>query len=122
VVAAAGAVGLTAALSACGDAGGGTAASGTVLGKTTEIPEGGGKVFKDQRVVVTQPTAGEFKAFSAICTHQGCTVADVSGGTINCACHNSTFDITDGSVKGGPAPTALPGTRITVQGGSITVA
>ena len=68
------------------------------------IPVGGGKIFADQKVVVTQPTSGEFKAFSAVCTHQSCVVADVSGGTINCACHGSKFDITTGAVKNGPPP------------------
>ncbi|MFC9223378.1 Rieske (2Fe-2S) protein [Streptomyces hygroscopicus] len=92
---------------------------GMELAKTSQIPEGGGMVFKDHKVVVTQPTAGEFKAFSAICTHAGCSVGDVSGGTINCPCHQSKFDITDGSVKGGPARKPLPGAQITVRGSSI---
>ena len=51
---------------------------GSVIASTADIPEGGGTVFGDQKVVVTQPEAGEFKAFSAICTHQGCTVGDVT--------------------------------------------
>ncbi|WP_425424152.1 Rieske (2Fe-2S) protein [Streptomyces longwoodensis] len=80
---------------------------------------GGGKVFADRKVVVTQPAQGEFKAFSAICTHQGCTVATVAGGTINCPCHGSEFRIEDGSVARGPASRPLPAERITVQGDSI---
>ncbi|GAA2303247.1 MULTISPECIES: Rieske (2Fe-2S) protein [Streptomyces] len=102
-----------------GKSGGG---DGMELAKTSQIPEGGGMVFKDHKVVVTQPKAGDFKAFSSICTHQGCSVGDVSGGTINCPCHQSKFDITDGSVKGGPAQKPLPGAQIKVQGSSIWMA
>ncbi|MCL7376543.1 Rieske (2Fe-2S) protein [Streptomyces sp. 35G-GA-8] len=93
-----------------------------VLAKTSEIPEGGGKVFADQGVVVTQPTAGEFKAFSSKCTHQGCAVKDISDGSIHCPCHGSRFSVADGSVKAGPATQPLPATPITVAGDSITLA
>jgi nitrite reductase/ring-hydroxylating ferredoxin subunit len=106
-MAAAGAAGLTVALAGCGsgdgDGDGGEASSGTVLGATSEIPEGGGKVFADAGVVVTQPKAGEFKAFSSKCTHQGCAVKDIRDGLIICPCHDSHFSATDGSVKKGPA-------------------
>ncbi|MEU9644485.1 Rieske (2Fe-2S) protein [Streptomyces sp. NPDC048188] len=139
VVAAASAAGLTAVLAACSgsdddassdtgaapgsasrDAGG--EGAGAALATTADIPEGGGKVFPDQKVVVTQPAAGEFKAFSATCTHQGCAVKSVSDGIINCPCHNSSFSITDGSVQGGPAPKPLPAVQITVSGDSIRLA
>ncbi|MFD3518302.1 Rieske (2Fe-2S) protein [Streptomyces sp. NPDC058657] len=92
------------------------------LAATSEIPVGGGKVFKDAKVVVTQPEAGSFKAFSAVCTHQGCSVAEVSGGTINCRCHGSKFKVSDGSVAGGPAPQPLPPRAITVESSSIRLA
>jgi Rieske Fe-S protein len=139
VVAAAGAAGLAIALTACGgsdgDPSGSTAESsaaagasagagagagaGTELAKTSDIPEGGGKVFEAQGVVVTQPTAGEFKAFSSKCTHLGCAVKDISDGTITCPCHQSKFSATDGSVQSGPAPQPLPAKSITVEGDSI---
>ncbi|MET9367127.1 Rieske (2Fe-2S) protein [Streptomyces griseoflavus] len=143
VVAAAGAAGLAVALTACGgsdddassspvesgtsggapdDGGGGGAAGGAPLARTADIPEGGGKVFADRKVVVTQPSAGEFKAFSATCTHQGCAVKSVADGVINCPCHNSDFSITDGSVRGGPATKPLPAVEITVSGDSISLA
>ncbi|KOG87113.1 Rieske (2Fe-2S) protein [Streptomyces varsoviensis] len=92
---------------------------GQALAKTSEIPQGGGKVFKDRKVVVTQPVKGQFKAFSAVCTHQGCLVRDVSNGTINCPCHGSKYSVEDGSVRHGPATKPLPATRISVQGDSV---
>ncbi|MFJ9177548.1 Rieske (2Fe-2S) protein [Streptomyces sp. NPDC102360] len=92
------------------------------LTKTSAIPVGGGKVFPAEKVVVTQPAKGDFKAFSAVCTHQGCTVKDVSGGTINCPCHGSKFKVADASVAGGPAPRPLDTRQIKVTGDSITLA
>ncbi|WP_354596443.1 Rieske (2Fe-2S) protein [Streptomyces sp. JL1001] len=136
VVAAMGAAGAAAALTACGggsdDAGGsgtveqpgsgGEKQGGAVLAATADIPEGGGMVFAAQKVVVTQPKPGEFKAFSSTCTHQGCAVKDVSAGTITCPCHNSTFDAATGSPTGGPATQPLPAREITVEGDSIRLA
>ncbi|MEV0505179.1 Rieske (2Fe-2S) protein, partial [Streptomyces spectabilis] len=89
------------------------------LARTSEIPVGGGKVFKDEKVVVTQPEKGDFKGFSAVCTHQGCTVRDVSDGTINCPCHGSRFSVADASVTDGPAPRALAPRGIDVTGNAI---
>ncbi|MFJ9247462.1 Rieske (2Fe-2S) protein [Streptomyces sp. NPDC101776] len=97
-------------------------AGGTELAKTTDIPEGGGKIFASQGVVVTQPTAGTYKAFSSKCTHQGCAVSSISNGVIVCPCHQSEFSVTDGSVKKGPATQALPAEQISVSGTSITLA
>jgi nitrite reductase/ring-hydroxylating ferredoxin subunit len=92
-----------------------------VLGRTSEIRVGGGKIFAPQQIVVTQPVKGTFKAFSSICTHLGCPVASVANGTINCDCHGSKYAIKDGSVVNGPAPRPLPPKQITVTGDSITV-
>jgi Rieske Fe-S protein len=100
---------------------GGQNGAGTAI-KKSDIPVGGGVIFKEQNVVVTQPTAGQFKAFSATCTHNNCPVATVSGGTINCNCHFSKFSVADGSVKGGPAPKPLPAKTVTDNGDSLTVA
>jgi len=114
-------------LAACGgDSGstatdaGSTAAAGQDLGPTSDVPVGGGKIYADQRIVVTQPTSGEFKGFSAVCTHQGCLVANVDDGTINCTCHGSRFSIEDGTVQGGPAPSPLSAVPVEVDGGEIT--
>ena len=100
-----------------------SSAAGAVkdLAKKADIPVGGGKIFDSAKVVVTQPTSGEYKAFSAVCTHQGCTVSSVEGGTINCACHGSKFDIATGEVKGGPATKGLPEKSLTVGADGISV-
>jgi Rieske Fe-S protein len=98
------------------------ASGGQELATTADIPVGGGKILKAQKVVVTQPKKDEFKAFSAVCTHQGCTVSAIANGTINCPCHGSKFNIADGTVAGGPAPKPLPAEQITVEGNSIRLA
>jgi Rieske Fe-S protein len=90
-----------------------------VLVATADVPEGGGVILKDQEVVVTQPKKGEFVGLSAICTHQGCEVGDVSNGTINCPCHGSKFSIEDGAVVNGPATSPLPAVDLTVDGDSV---
>ncbi|MEU3053772.1 Rieske (2Fe-2S) protein [Streptomyces griseus] len=95
------------------------ASDGVELAGTGDIPIGGGTVFKEQKVVVTQPEEGEFKAFSAVCTHASCLVSTVSDGTINCPCHGSRFSITDAAVEAGPATRPLPDERISVSGGTI---
>ncbi|GAA1595752.1 MULTISPECIES: Rieske (2Fe-2S) protein [Kribbella] len=93
--------------------------SGTVLGPVSDVPVGGGKVFADAKVVVTQPTAGTYKGFSAVCTHQGNPIGSVEGGQIICPFHNSHFSIKDGSVVSGPAPSPLPAVNVKVEGGNI---
>jgi Rieske Fe-S protein len=95
------------------------AATGTLLGYVKDIPVGGGMVFLDQKVVVTQPTRGVYKAFSAVCTHVGCICNKVANGTIDCPCHGSEFKITDGAVVAGPAPAPLASRKITVTDGKI---
>ena len=92
---------------------------GTVLGMATDVPVGGGMVYTAAKVVVTQPSKGEYKAFSAVCTHVGCLCNQVADGTINCPCHGSKFKITDGSVVAGPAPAPLAAKTVTVSGGKI---
>ena len=100
---------------------GGSDGSG-VLATTAEVPVGGGKILAAKKIVITQPKAGSFDAFTAVCTHLGCTVNTVADGTIDCPCHGSKFSISDGSVVNGPATTPLARIRIKVQGSSITQA
>lgn len=101
---------------------GGSSAPAGPLTSTSEVEVGGGTIFAEEKVVVTQPTEGEFRAFSTTCTHQGCPVTSVSDGTINCPCHGSQFSIEDGSVAGGPAPGPLSTVEINVEGDEITLA
>ena len=102
-----------------GGASGGASTGGTVLGLAADIPVGGGKVYTSAQVVVTQPTSGQYKGFSAICTHVGCICNQVAGGTINCPCHGAKFKITDGSVVTGPATAPLAAASVTVTDGKV---
>jgi Rieske Fe-S protein len=110
-------------LAACGSGSGSapSASGAPVTVAAKDVPVGGGKILADQQVVVTQPEKGTYKAFTAICTHQGCTVNKVLGGKIVCPCHGSTFSITDGSPQGGPAQSALAEKKVSVEGDQISV-
>ncbi|MCW2690219.1 MAG: Rieske Fe-S protein [Mycobacterium sp.] len=88
------------------------------IAETSDVPVGSGVIIDD--IVLTQPSEGEIKGLSAICTHAGCTVSEVQGGTINCRCHGSKFDL-DGSVANGPASRPLDTKGISVLGGSIVL-
>jgi Rieske Fe-S protein len=102
-----------------GGSGGGGAGGAAVLAKTSDVPVGGGTILTDKKIVITQPQSGTFHAFTAVCTHAGCTVGSVSSGTINCPCHGSRFSINNGSVVNGPAASPLAPINIKVQGTSI---
>ena len=101
------------------DSGGGGAAA---LASTSDVPVGGCFVVAASKIVLTQPTEGDFKAFTAVCTHQGCIVESSTDGEIPCPCHGSTFSLDDGSPQSGPASSALAAVEITVDGDSITQA
>lgn len=144
VLTGAGALGATCLLAACGTdksggataplpagsanapAGGGTSApaagssGGEKLVAVADVPKGGGVIKGD--FVITQPSEGTFKAFSKVCTHQGCPITEIDGGTMNCKCHGSKFSIEDGSVQSGPAKKPLPETEVKVDGDSIVAA
>lgn len=94
---------------------------GSPVARTSDIPVGSGAVYEDAEVVITQPDEGRFQGFSAVCTHQGCTVGDVSEGTINCPCHGSRFAIADGSVVAGPADAPLPEQPLSIDGDEISL-
>jgi Rieske Fe-S protein len=97
-------------------------ASGNVLASTADVPTGGGTIVTGKNIVITQPEAGTFKAFTAVCTHAQCIVDKVANGTIDCPCHGSEFSATDGSVVRGPAATPLAPVEIKVNGTSIVQA
>ncbi len=125
-----GVLGVALALAGCGggsDDGGDadaadTAAAGTELATTDEVPVGGGIVLADAGIVLTQPTDGEFKAFAAVCTHQGAALDAVGDDGIECPLHGSRFSIDDGSPTNGPATDALAEVPITVEGDQILAA
>lgn len=130
VAAAGGASATAAVLAACSTGGG--AAGGTGGGSTSagiapfelsaeKVPVGGGIVLADKNVVVTQPQAGVYAAFSAICTHQGCPLSSVEDRGAFCACHSSYFSIADGSPVAGPADTPLPPVPVAEEGGTLIV-
>ena len=92
---------------------------GTPLTATADVPVGGGVINTTEQIVVTQPTAGEFRAFGSTCTHQGCQVARVEDGLILCPCHGSRYSVEDGSVQTGPATEPLPEVAIVVEGNQV---
>ena len=111
-----------------GDGGDGSAdaapapSKGTTLVATADVPVGSGVILKDEKIVVTQPAEGTFKAFSAVCTHQGCTVGKVSDGEIECPCHGSKYSAEDGSVINGPAQDPLAAVEVKVKGDEVVKA
>jgi Rieske Fe-S protein len=126
-----GAIGVAAvgagALAACstsltsGDQGGNPGHTQPKTIKAAEVPVGGGTIYPDSVIVVTQPVAGQFKAFSAMCMHLGCVVSKVDQGKIICPCHGSEYNITDGSVYQGPTTRALDPRTLTVNGDTLTI-
>ena len=120
-----GALGVAVALAGCGgddgdgDSGGDQVEKGAELTTTDQVPVGGGVVLTDQKVVVTQPTEGDFKAYTAVCTHQQLLVASVEDGVIHCDNHGSEFDVATGEVTLGPATSPLAAVEITVDGDKI---
>ena len=89
-----------------------------VIAQTTDIPVGGGMILGD--VVVTQPTAGDFRAFCATCTHAFCHLSTVADGTIDCHCHGSKFYL-NGKVAHGPAFLSLAPRVVRVDGEALVL-
>jgi Rieske Fe-S protein len=117
----------TVALAACGssssDAGtpAKPAAAGQTLAALADIPVGQSKSAKTadgQDVLISRPTETTAAAFSAICTHQGCTVAP-AGKEFQCPCHGSVYNAATGAVIMGPAPKPLAAIPVKVEGGNV---
>lgn len=103
-----------------GSAAGETAEPASAFASTADVPVGGGAVFPDEGVVVTQPSDGEFLGFSITCPHQGCPVDRVTEEGIVCPCHGSVFDLSSGEPTAGPAQSPLGAVQLRIQGTDIT--
>ena len=95
---------------------------GAAIALVGDVPVGGGVVNDEVAIVVTQPTDGSFKAFTAVCPHQGCLVSEVVDNEIICPCHDSRFSALDGAVLQGPATEGLAAASVVVQGDSVVLA
>ncbi|MFD4246067.1 Rieske (2Fe-2S) protein [Streptomyces sp. NPDC058525] len=121
----AGAAGAGAALAACStetNSGGNTPATPTApveLGAAAEVPVGGAKLYRERKLIVSCPAAGEYKAFSAQCTHAGCVLDKIVEGEGNCPCHGSRFDVATGKVLKGPATDPLPAVPVKAENGRL---
>ena len=93
------------------------------VAKTADIPVGSGKKFDVEGVpiLITQPRAGEFRGFSAICTHAGFVMNNVANSEIKCDNHGAIYSVDDGSVLSGPAPRALGKVTVSVEGDDVLV-
>ncbi len=127
-------VGGAAFLAGCGGSDAPVATAGSTTASTTAAPSAGGAALAQladipvgeavaatmdgKPVIVAQPTAGAAVAFSAICTHKGCTVAP-KGAKLACPCHGSMFDALTGEVLQGPASGALSAVPVTVKDGAV---
>jgi Rieske Fe-S protein len=96
-----------------------TQRGGALLAPVDGVPVGGGLILDNPAIVLTRTSGNDVHAFSAVCTHQGCTVNKVAGGTIDCPCHGSRFDAATGAVVRGPAARPLPAVTVTVRGGNV---
>ncbi|MEV7415063.1 Rieske (2Fe-2S) protein [Streptomyces sp. NPDC089919] len=89
------------------------------LGAAADVPVGGAKLYREQRLLVSCPAKGQYKAFSATCTHRGCVLDKIEDGQGNCPCHGSRFDVNTGKVLDGPAPSPLPSVPLKVENGKL---
>ncbi|EFC86421.1 Rieske (2Fe-2S) protein [Parafrankia sp. EUN1f] len=100
--------------------GGGTAPGAQgVLAQLADVPQNGGLVLRDSGIVLTRDGGDNVQGFSAVCTHQGCTVSSVAQGQIICPCHGSRFDAATGQPVAGPARKQLPPVNVSVRDGAV---
>lgn len=97
---------------------GAAAASGIVALSSIPVGQAVAANLDGKPIVVGRPTDSTAVAFSAVCTHQGCTV-NVNGATLNCPCHGSAFNALTGAVERGPATANLPAVAVSVSGGTV---
>ncbi|MCK1796462.1 Rieske (2Fe-2S) protein [Streptomyces sp. XM4193] len=91
------------------------------LGSADSVPVGGARLYRDDRLLISQPEQGKYRAFSAVCTHGGCVLSSVEKLEADCACHGSRFDAGTGKVLRSPATTDLPEYPVRLKDGSLVV-
>jgi len=141
ILATGGALGAAAVLAACGGSGEDSTApasstsagapdtptpdpagpAGEVLGPVAAVQVGSGVVYDGPKVVVTQPSEGDIRGFTAVCPHQGCLVSEVTDNEILCPCHGSLFSAQDGAVLVGPATTGLAPVAVSVTDDQVVL-
>jgi Rieske Fe-S protein len=92
---------------------------GRLLARVDQVPPSGGLILDDPAIVLTRGSGDEVHGFSAVCTHQGCTVGSVANDVITCPCHASRFSAQTGAVISGPAPAPLPAIAVVVRDGAV---
>ncbi|MGI8868935.1 MAG: Rieske (2Fe-2S) protein [Mycobacteriales bacterium] len=92
---------------------------GRLLAPVGQVPASGGLILTGPKIVLTRGSGGSVHGFSAVCTHQGCTVSAVAKDVISCPCHGSRFNAQTGAVIAGPAARPLPAIAVVVRGGRI---
>jgi cytochrome b6-f complex iron-sulfur subunit len=107
-----------------GDSSGSGSSGGTTLATLSSIKVGEAisvKLPNGKPGIVARPTADTAVAFSAICTHQGCTVKP-AGNKLDCPCHGSVYNALTGAVINPPAPAPLPKVDVVVKDGKVVTA
>ena len=99
---------------------GSAAAGGTKVAALADVPVGSiiSTKLSGKPVVVTHASADAVACFSAVCPHEGCTVAG-KGNQIVCPCHQAVFDPATGAAISGPTKKALTGVAVKVNGTDI---
>jgi Rieske Fe-S protein len=96
-----------------------TAAGGHYLVPLSKVPPNGGLILASDKIVLVRERNGVLKGFSAVCTHQGCTVSSIANGVITCPCHGSQYSAVTGDVVRGPAPRPLAPVEVVVRGNGV---
>lgn len=94
---------------------------GAAIARESEVAPGSAVEFEDggQDAVLVHLGSGDFVAYSAVCTHAGCTVA-YRESQLACPCHGSIFDPANSAeVVSGPAQTPLPEIPVEVRNGEV---
>lgn len=116
----------TLALVGCGDGDAAspvqTEADGAFRVPTSDTVAGSSTYYPEARIIVSQPTDGDFRAFDARCPHQGCMTSDTGqDGELLCPCHGSRFDPASGEVLAGPATTGLTALTVETDGEDLLI-